>query len=125
MAEVHDGATLRAALLEIAGDFSFTWIAEARRLFMDLEPRRFAELKHNPTALLSELTDDDLARALTDEVLLARLIDDVIARAPDDPARRGPRPRAHLAALIPAGHGMAAVATILLAVLTAVTAAAR
>jgi hypothetical protein len=52
VAEVHDGATLRAALLEIASDFSFTWIAQARRLFMDLEPRRFAELHHNPTALL-------------------------------------------------------------------------
>jgi glycogen phosphorylase len=64
VAEVQDGATLRAALQEIAGDFSFTWIAEARRLFMDLEPRRFAELHHNPTAILSELTDDQLARFL-------------------------------------------------------------
>ena len=65
MTEVHDGATLRTALLEIASDFSFTWIAETRLLFDALEPRRFAELHHNPTALLSELTDDDLARALT------------------------------------------------------------
>jgi starch phosphorylase len=65
VAEVHDGASLRSALLEIASDFSFTWIAETRLLFNALEPRRFAELHHNPTALLSELTDDDLARALT------------------------------------------------------------
>ena len=65
MAEVHDGATLRAALSAIAGDFSFTWIAEARRLFMDLEPRRFEQLNHNPTALLTELTDVELERALT------------------------------------------------------------
>jgi glycogen phosphorylase len=65
VAGVHDGATLRVALLEIASDFSFTWIAETRLLFDALEPRRFAELHHNPTALLSELTDDDLARALT------------------------------------------------------------
>jgi len=69
VAEVHDGATLRAALLEIASDFSFTWIAQARRLFMDLEPRRFAELHHNPTALLSELTDEDLASCLSAELL--------------------------------------------------------
>ena len=69
MVEVHDGATLRAALLEIAGDFSFSWIAEARRLFMDLEPRRFAELHHNPTALLSELTDEDLSRVLAPDYL--------------------------------------------------------
>src|SRR5580765_5837731 len=65
--EVHDGATLRAALSAIAGDFSFTWIAEARRLFMDVDPRRFEELHHNPTALLTELTDADLERALTRE----------------------------------------------------------
>lgn len=75
--------------------------------------------------LAPAVTDDDLARALTDEVFLARLVDDVVARAPDGPARRRPRPRAHLAALIPAGHGMAALATILLAVLSAVSAAAR
>src|SRR2546421_226294 len=67
MSEVHDGASLRAALLEIAGDFSFTWIAETRLLFDALGPRRFAELHHNPTALLSELTDEDLGRALTPE----------------------------------------------------------
>jgi len=67
--EVHDGATLRESLLAIASDFSFTWIAEARLLFADLEPRRFAELHHNPTALLSELTDEDLARALTPNYL--------------------------------------------------------
>ncbi len=67
MGEVHDGASLRAALLEIAGDFSFTWIAEARLLFDALGARRFAELHHNPTALLSELTDEDLGRALTPE----------------------------------------------------------
>jgi hypothetical protein len=76
-------------------------------------------------ALTLAVTDDDLARALTDEVLLARFVDDVVARAPDDPVPRGRRPRAHLAALIPAGHGMAALATVLLAVLTAVSAAAR
>jgi starch phosphorylase len=72
VAGVHDAATLREALLAIASDFSFTWIAEARPLFTDLDPRRFAQLHHNPTALLSELTDEDLARTLTPEYL-ARL----------------------------------------------------
>jgi starch phosphorylase len=73
--EVYDGASLREALLEIAGDFSFTWLAEARPLYADLDPRRFAELHHNPTALLSELTDADLAQALTPDYLgrLARV----------------------------------------------------
>jgi starch phosphorylase len=72
VAEVHDGAALRAALLEIASNFSFTWIAETRLLYDALDPRRFAELHHNPTALLSELTDDDLAHVLTPDYL-ARL----------------------------------------------------
>jgi starch phosphorylase len=75
VAGVHDGATLRSALVSIASDFSFTWIAEARLLFTELEPRRFAELHHNPTALLSELSDNDLAGALTPDYLerLARV----------------------------------------------------
>jgi starch phosphorylase len=75
VAEVSDGATLRAALLAIASDFSFTWISEARRLFLDLEARRFAELHHNPTALLSELTNEHLARFLQPDYLehLARV----------------------------------------------------
>ena len=44
-------------------------------LFTELDPRRFAELHHNPTALLSELTDEDLARFLTPAYLeqLARV----------------------------------------------------
>ena len=67
MTEVHDGATLRAALAEIAGNFSFSWTPGARQLFAELDRRRFSELLHNPTALLSELTDEDLGRALTPE----------------------------------------------------------
>jgi glycogen phosphorylase len=95
VAEVHDGATLRTALVEIASDFSFTWIADARLLFSDLEPRRFAELKHNPTALLSELTNDDLARALTPDYLerLARVEGRLIRDRGEDTwwrERRGP-----------------------------------
>jgi starch phosphorylase len=70
MREVHDGATLRTALAEIAGDFSFSWTPGARALFADLAPERFAALGHNPTALLSELTDDDLDRLLTAEFAL-------------------------------------------------------
>ena len=67
MVDVHDGATLRAALDDIAGDFSFTWTPGARALFEALAPERFDALGHNPTALLTELTDDDLERALTPE----------------------------------------------------------
>src|SRR6478752_575551 len=67
MTDVHDGATLRQALAEIAINFSFSWIPGARALFAELAPKRFAQLGHNPTALLSELTDDDLGSALTAE----------------------------------------------------------
>jgi hypothetical protein len=78
-------------------------------------------------SLTGALTDDMLARALTDEALLQRLIEDVVASVPDGgsqalPARPARKPREHLAALIPAGHGIAALATLILAVLAAVTA---
>jgi hypothetical protein len=75
-------------------------------------------------ALSLAVTDDELARALTDEVLLAKLVDEVLARAPEDELRAARKPRAHLATLIPAGHGIAAITTILLAALTAASAAA-
>lgn len=64
------------------------------------------------------LTDETLARALTDDVLAGRLADMVLAdmAAPaTGPARK---PRGHLRALIPVGHGVAAVTTILLIMLT-------
>ena len=67
MADIHDGASLRAALADIASNFSFSWVPGARALFAELAPARFAELGHNPTAMLSELTDDDLGSALTPE----------------------------------------------------------
>src|SRR5437879_9934057 len=67
---IHNPVALRAALAEIASNFSFSWTPGARQLFADLAPQRFGELGHNPTALLSELTDDDLDRALTAEYAL-------------------------------------------------------
>ncbi|HET8895093.1 MAG TPA: alpha-glucan family phosphorylase [Gaiellaceae bacterium] len=75
MSEVHDGGSLRAALAAIAGNLSFSWTPGARALFSELSPSRFGELGHNPTALLSELTDDDLNRAFTTEfaMTLARV----------------------------------------------------
>jgi glycogen phosphorylase len=83
MSEVNDGGTLRAALAEIAGNLSFSWTPGARTLFSDLEPTRFGELGHNPTALLSELTDEDLGRAFTTEyaMKLARVQERLAAEA--------------------------------------------
>jgi len=72
-------------------------------------------------ALGGRLTDELLNRALTDEALLSRLVEDVVAGARETPARGTARKSIPSAtALIPAGHGMAAIATMLLAVLTAV-----
>lgn len=72
--------------------------------------------------LTPAVTDDMLARALTDEALLGKLVDDVVTRAPRDRDQAG---RVHhgLLALIPASHGLAAITTMLLALLTVVTAA--
>jgi len=64
---IDSPAALRTALAEIASNFSFSWTPGARALFAELAPERFAELGHNPTALLSELTDEDLERGLTAE----------------------------------------------------------
>jgi hypothetical protein len=69
--------------------------------------------------LTGRLTDDMLNRALTDEVLLSQLVDDVVASARAAPPRAGQGRRKHLATIIPAAHGIAAIATFLLAVLTA------
>jgi hypothetical protein len=70
------------------------------------------------TARRGRTTDAMLERAMTDDALAARLIEDVIASLPAQlPGRR--RPRAYPVAVIPFGHGLAAVTTFTLAVLTA------
>jgi hypothetical protein len=69
--------------------------------------------------LTGRLTDEMLNRALTDEVLLSQLVDDVVASARAAPPGAGQGRRRQLATIIPAAHGIAAIATFLLAVLTA------
>jgi hypothetical protein len=78
----------------------------------------FAPPAHD--AVAGRLTDATLARALTDEALAARLIDEVIASLPEGTPRRPRKPRVYPAAVIPFGHGLAALATFTLAVVTAV-----
>ncbi|MGI8446355.1 MAG: hypothetical protein ACR2MP_04040, partial [Streptosporangiaceae bacterium] len=60
-----------------------------------------------------------LARALTDEALAARLIDEVIANLPEG-TKRTRKPRVYPAAVIPFGHGLGAMATFVMAVVTAI-----
>ena len=73
-------------------------------------------------ALTGGPTDEMLNRALTDDVLLSQLVEDVVARARDAPFRAARQRRAQLAILIPASHGLAAITTMVLAVLTAASA---
>jgi len=70
-------------------------------------------------AIGDRVTDEALATALSNEVLARRLVNDMLASLPGEqpPARKS---RRHLAPLIPAGHGVAAVVTFVLAVLSAI-----
>jgi hypothetical protein len=70
-------------------------------------------------AIGHRLTDERLATALSSEARASRLIDEALAGFPAQqaPARRS---RRHLAPLVPAGHGIAAVATFVLAVVSAI-----
>jgi glycogen phosphorylase len=69
MNDLDSPAALRDALRAIAGNLWFSWLPGARALFAQLDPERFAALDHNPSALLAELSDDDLwARAPREEV---------------------------------------------------------
>ena len=58
-------ASLREALRRVAGNLWFTLAPGARALFEELDPERFAALAHNPTALLAELSDEELAARAT------------------------------------------------------------
>ena len=62
---IDNPAALREVLGAVAGNLSFSWIPGARALFAELDHARFTALDHNPTALLRELADEALARALT------------------------------------------------------------
>lgn len=72
-------------------------------------------------AIGHRLTDEGLARALSSEAQASKLINEALAGLPAQqaPPRTSQR---HLAPLIPAGHGMAALATFVLAVLSAISA---
>jgi hypothetical protein len=72
-------------------------------------------------AIGDRVTDEALATALSNEALARQLVNDMLAGLPGEqpPARKS---RSHLAPLIPAGHGLAAVATFVLTVLSAINA---
>jgi hypothetical protein len=71
--------------------------------------------------MASQFSNEALARTLSSEALASRLINEALSSLPQQP-RRGQKSRGHLAALIPAGHGLAAAVTFVLAVVTAISA---
>jgi hypothetical protein len=70
--------------------------------------------------LSRRLTDEAITGALTNEALTSKLVNDMLAglTAPVPPPAR--KSRRHMAPLIPAAHGIAAVATFVLAVVAAI-----
>ena len=71
-------------------------------------------------AVRGRLTDEALARALADEALTRKLIDEMIASLPAEAAQQAQKkPKSSPAGLIPIMHGLGAVATFALAVVTA------
>jgi hypothetical protein len=70
-------------------------------------------------ALAGKLTDEMLASAAANELLMSKLVEEVLASVLADPARKARKSTGHLAAFLPIAHGMGALATFLLAVITA------
>lgn len=70
-------------------------------------------------AVRGRLTDEALARTLADEALTRKLIDDMIASLPAEAAQEAKKPKSSSAGLIPIVHGLGAVITFALAVVTA------
>jgi hypothetical protein len=66
------------------------------------------------------LTDEALASALTDSIRTGKLIDYLIAGLLAEPQQEKTKARTRVSALIPVGHGIGALTTFLLAVLSAV-----
>jgi len=70
-------------------------------------------------AVRGRLTDEALAQTLADEALTRKLIDDMIASLPAEAAHEAKKPKSSSAGLIPIVHGLGAVVTFALAVVTA------
>jgi hypothetical protein len=72
-------------------------------------------------AIAGRISNDALASTLSSEVLTSRLINEALSSMPPHQwPRRERKSRRHLAPLVPAGHGLAAMVTFVLAVVTAI-----
>jgi starch phosphorylase len=83
MTALDSPVSVREALRTVAGNLWFSWLSGARALFAELDPARFAALDHNPSALLAELSDEELAARATPDYLerLRRVLDGVEAES--------------------------------------------
>jgi hypothetical protein len=72
-------------------------------------------------AIAGQFSNEVLAKTLASEALTGRLINEALSSLPPQP-RPERKSRGHLAPLIPAGHGLAAMVTFVLAVVTAISA---
>jgi glycogen phosphorylase len=83
MHSLDSPASIRGALEAIAGNLWFSWLPGARALFAELDPERFRALDDNPSALLRELGDDELAERATPEYVdrIRRVLETIEAEA--------------------------------------------
>ena len=73
-------------------------------------------------AIAGRYSNDAFAKTLANEALAGELINDMLAGLPAQEAQPQRRSRRHLLPLIPAAHGLAALLTFVLAVVTAISA---
>jgi hypothetical protein len=71
-------------------------------------------------AIAGQVSNEALAKTLASEMLTGRLINEALSGLSQQPPQEH-KSRRHLAPLIPAGHGLAALITFLLAVVTAIS----
>ena len=65
--------TLYGKCMALARNLSWTWSPEAITLFQDIDPVRWRALDHNPIALLSEFTPEELHTRAVELVLQSRI----------------------------------------------------
>jgi starch phosphorylase len=63
---VNDLQTVRAALEELASNYSFSWHPALRALFERIDPELWQRVEHNPKAMLADLSDGALGRVADD-----------------------------------------------------------
>jgi glycogen phosphorylase len=66
-------APIYEKIYALARNYWWSWDDEAERLFNELDPVRWRELDHNPIALLSEISLDQLEERASQRVLHSRL----------------------------------------------------